>query len=210
MSTLYVRDVNGNFVPVPALQGKSAYQYAQDGGYTGTEAEFAAKLAEEVYSKEETDAAISEATKEDVEWEVIQTAKLEANTRGVTFSELHHRRLRLEFIIQNEGGEIVMPAGIIIVSGRRGIRVNAQKMSAGAPMYRRIELWVEDGLIKGNTSYSRNENNSYGTESPLGNSYNLDVMNDWKVITSMVYSVNSDGDMPAGTEVVLKGVRADA
>lgn len=28
--------------------GKSAYQYAQDGGYTGTEAEFAAKLAEEI------------------------------------------------------------------------------------------------------------------------------------------------------------------
>ena len=27
--------------------GKSAYEYAQDGGYTGTEAEFAAKLAEE-------------------------------------------------------------------------------------------------------------------------------------------------------------------
>ena len=27
--------------------GKSAYQYAQDGGYTGTEAEFAAKLAQE-------------------------------------------------------------------------------------------------------------------------------------------------------------------
>ena len=28
--------------------GKSAYQYAQDGGYTGTEAEFAAKMAAEM------------------------------------------------------------------------------------------------------------------------------------------------------------------
>ena len=28
--------------------GKSAYQYAVDGGYTGTEAEFAAKLAQEI------------------------------------------------------------------------------------------------------------------------------------------------------------------
>lgn len=28
--------------------GKTAYQYAQDGGYTGTEAEFAAKLAKEI------------------------------------------------------------------------------------------------------------------------------------------------------------------
>ena len=34
--------------------GKSAYQYAQDGGYTGTEAEFAAKLAEEIPTVDST------------------------------------------------------------------------------------------------------------------------------------------------------------
>lgn len=28
-----------------SLKGKSAYEYAKDGGYTGTEEEFAAKLA---------------------------------------------------------------------------------------------------------------------------------------------------------------------
>ena len=38
--------------------GKSAYQYAQDGGYTGTEEQFAAKLAEETYSKFEIDSAL--------------------------------------------------------------------------------------------------------------------------------------------------------
>ena len=38
--------------------GKSAYQYAQDGGYTGTEEQFAAKLAEETYSKSEIDSAL--------------------------------------------------------------------------------------------------------------------------------------------------------
>lgn len=32
----------------PGTDGKSAYQYAQEGGYTGTEAEFVAKLAEEM------------------------------------------------------------------------------------------------------------------------------------------------------------------
>ena len=36
--------------------GKSAYDYAVEGGYTGTEAEFAAKLTEETYSKAEIDA----------------------------------------------------------------------------------------------------------------------------------------------------------
>ena len=34
--------------------GKSAYSYAQDGGYTGTEAEFAAKLAAEIPNVDET------------------------------------------------------------------------------------------------------------------------------------------------------------
>ena len=47
MAILTVRDENGREVPIPALQGKSAYQYAKDGGYTGTEKEFADKLASE-------------------------------------------------------------------------------------------------------------------------------------------------------------------
>ena len=34
--------------PLKGEDGKSAYQYAQDGGYTGTEAEFAEKLAAEI------------------------------------------------------------------------------------------------------------------------------------------------------------------
>ena len=41
----------GKYVGVPAIKGangKSAYQYAVDGGYTGTETEFAEKLAAEM------------------------------------------------------------------------------------------------------------------------------------------------------------------
>lgn len=38
---------------VDGADGKSAYQYAQDGGYTGTEEEFAQKMAEENPTKEE-------------------------------------------------------------------------------------------------------------------------------------------------------------
>lgn len=34
----------------PGADGKSAYQYAQDGGYTGTETDFIAKLAQEILS----------------------------------------------------------------------------------------------------------------------------------------------------------------
>ena len=45
---LKVRDTEGTVHEIYALQGKSAYQYAVEGGYTGTEAEFAAKLAAEI------------------------------------------------------------------------------------------------------------------------------------------------------------------
>ena len=96
--------------------GKTAYRYAQDGGYDGTEAEFAEKLAQEIpeaytlpvatadrlggmmvgngltadedgrvrvdpqkhYTKQETDAAISEATKEGV-FELIEIITIEDN-----------------------------------------------------------------------------------------------------------------------------------
>lgn len=47
MPVLYLRDENGNFVPIPAIRGangKSAYEQAKEGGYTGTEAEFIALL----------------------------------------------------------------------------------------------------------------------------------------------------------------------
>ena len=46
-SILKVRDADGTVHEIHALQGKSAYAYAVEGGYTGTETEFAAKLAAE-------------------------------------------------------------------------------------------------------------------------------------------------------------------
>ena len=51
MSILRVKDDKGNIIPIPAIKGKSAYEYAKDGGYTGTEAEFAQKLATEYATK---------------------------------------------------------------------------------------------------------------------------------------------------------------
>ena len=44
---LKVRDSDGTVHEIYALQGKSAYQYAQEGGYTKTESDFSAKLAQE-------------------------------------------------------------------------------------------------------------------------------------------------------------------
>ena len=47
MPTLFVRDKNGNFVPIPAIRGedgKSAYEQAVEGGFQGSEEEFIALL----------------------------------------------------------------------------------------------------------------------------------------------------------------------
>ena len=42
MSILYIRDKNGNFVQVPSIPGKSAYEIAVERGvFKGTEQEFA-------------------------------------------------------------------------------------------------------------------------------------------------------------------------
>ena len=46
-NALKIRDKDGNFVGIPAISGadgKSAYQYAVDGGFRGTEEEFAMLL----------------------------------------------------------------------------------------------------------------------------------------------------------------------
>ena len=43
----------GKYIGIPALKGtdgKTAYQYAVEGGYTGTEAEFTEKLAAEKFA----------------------------------------------------------------------------------------------------------------------------------------------------------------
>ncbi len=47
MVILNYKDKTGKWNGIPALQGKSAYEYAKDGGYTGTEEEFAEKMAKE-------------------------------------------------------------------------------------------------------------------------------------------------------------------
>lgn len=43
MPVLQIRDKNGNFIPIPSIKGvdgKSAYEQAQEGGYNGTEEDF--------------------------------------------------------------------------------------------------------------------------------------------------------------------------
>lgn len=45
MSVLKIKNSGNQWVEIPTINGKSAYAYAVDGGYTGTEAQFATALA---------------------------------------------------------------------------------------------------------------------------------------------------------------------
>lgn len=45
MAILTIKDKDGNLTDIPAIRGKSAYQYAKEGGYAGTEKEFKEILA---------------------------------------------------------------------------------------------------------------------------------------------------------------------
>lgn len=45
MAILKIRDADGNVTEIPAIKGKSAYEYAKDGGFSGTEEEFAQLMA---------------------------------------------------------------------------------------------------------------------------------------------------------------------
>ena len=54
MSVLKVKNGN-NWEEIPTIKGKSAYQYAVDGGYSGTEQEFAEKLAKEYVTDVQVD-----------------------------------------------------------------------------------------------------------------------------------------------------------
>lgn len=73
MPILRVQNSDGEWVEIPAIvgpqgkpgekgePGKTAYQYAKDGGYTGTEQEFAAKLPQECATPAEVNAAVKKA-----------------------------------------------------------------------------------------------------------------------------------------------------
>ena len=44
MAVLKIKDEQGNVIEIPSIRGKSAYEYAVEAGYTGTEEEFAEKM----------------------------------------------------------------------------------------------------------------------------------------------------------------------
>lgn len=62
---LYIGYSDNNVLKILPIESKSAYEYAKEGGYTGTEADFVEKLAKEYISKDETSSQKVQLTLED-------------------------------------------------------------------------------------------------------------------------------------------------
>lgn len=86
MAILIVKDKDGNEIPIPAMRGKSAYEYAKEGGYSGTEQEFKEKLSAEWAKKSDipTDYAKSKHTHSEYLTEVPSeyVTESELNAKG--------------------------------------------------------------------------------------------------------------------------------
>lgn len=99
-------DENGN-VEVIGSNGKSAYEYAKEGGYTGTEAEFAAKLAAE-YLTSESDPTVPSWAKQSAKptYTASEVGALPASTKIPTkVSELINDS---EYIIIDDVGDYLL------------------------------------------------------------------------------------------------------
>lgn len=111
------------------VDGKTAYEYAKDGGYTGTEEEFAQKMAEENPTKEEFDKLSEEiadlkengvggGTGESV---TIPTALPNPYpltfTGAVTGSYDGSQAVNIEVPAGGSGGGVLTPAEVVLASG---------------------------------------------------------------------------------------------
>lgn len=191
----------------PGLPGKTAYQYAQGGGYTGTEAEFAAKLAEEVYSKRETDAAISEATKEGV-YEVI--GEMVVNEDGINRIEMtkdadgNPLKLKAVYLWMTMPANITESCPVLtgVVTDYVYSTFNSF-LARTTETYQYSQFWISNGAL--NTEYSSTQGEIAGGSSKNRRLYDLLPLTEM----NMVYAHTTVGkSLPVGFRVKVWGVRA--
>lgn len=195
--------------------GKSAYQYAQEGGYTGTEAEFAAKMAEETpnlsdyYTKSETDAAI-DAVANGEEWELIETITIEeSNIASIVRKKTAYSAVMVSMKTLPDGTrargtflEAVTNKSQSLVGGASYIHAS-EVYSSLIKMIKNNGLWdiTSSGQVWG-----------WGGGSTVGanNPSEIKTTNNDEYISSIRLYVTNDGCYPIGTIIKIYGVKADA
>lgn len=205
---LSVYDEAGNRIPIPAIRGKSAYAYAQDGGYTGTEEDFAKKLAQDVPEGGGSGggAGMWEHICDITTTEETTSIEITQNKDGVPLSELKYN-------------EIWASAKMIGVSTNAGnwwhlfgiTDQNRQRKSSqgGGTTGTKYVTWYV--FIRGNKSYATDGSNidpfdmDGGDENWLGNY--LDYHNSDHFVSIKVEGTNQ-GIIGIGTEIRITGRRA--
>ena len=152
--------------------GKTAYQYAQDGGYTGTEAEFAAKLAAEIPAPYTLPIASST-----VLGGVQPVAKTDAMTQSVGVDDAG----ALWAIPGSGGGSEGAKAGLGLLDNYDITLISFTKVDQDAIPTGGIEITIDDngnpfsydGFIlwtdaKSPASYTQLNFNGYGNSYPIG------------------------------------------
>lgn len=245
MSVLYIRDASGKFIPVPAINGqdgqpgtpgapgKTAYQYAQDGGYTGTEAEFADKMAQEIPEPYTLPAATADtlggmmvgkgltadddgrvSVEPECKYELISTVNVDATVKNVWITneengeKLNLRQSLVKLLTPVGATEFYLGVYISFTSGVN-MRAVGHHNAPNATMGYRVECYPRNGFytLRGYMPY-RGYSNVYNAIAEANS--DACVFSDEypiKQISVNIAGGNVDG-VPAGTKIELWGVRA--
>lgn len=228
MSVLHIRGDDGKFhdlVTVRGLEGKTAYQYAQDGGYTGTEEEFAEKLAAEYL---DTDAPVLRydpqtltaeqqavargnigAQEQDGVYELIETITVEEDNittinrtqepdgTPYNFTEL------LVLLTMNKG--TVSSQVNVWVNGTTRVMQLLKAINANALYCSHARFWNEKGFLKaqGGDGVQRGVPNAM-----LDTTTAFQTTAKAQNIESMRVQVPANSFVPVGSTIEIWGVRA--
>ena len=214
--------------PLKGEDGKSAYQYAQDGGYTGTEAEFAEKLAAEgdTYTLPVASAAalggVQPAAKTDDmtqavgvdeagalwtaaggadKWELITELTVEEEVKNIVFNEFSLKKcLICVKIIGTATNTNTGANGTIYVNGEKYFLSNV--MASGAGITRYIVSYLEVcGGVKRHVSSKHNNNWQQVTGLEHG------IVGDGSPISEISFVHISTNMFGVGTTIQIYGVR---
>ena len=213
--------------PLKGEDGKSAYQYAQDGGYTGTEAEFAEKLAAEgdTYTLPIASAAalggvqpagktndMTQAVGVDEagglwtaaggadKWELITELTVEEEIHKIVFNEFSLKKCLICTKIIGTATNTVNTNGSLNVNGEKYFLSNVMASGAGTTRY--IVSYLEVcGGVKRHVSSKHNNNWQQVTGLEHG------IVGDGSPISEISFVHISTNMFGVGTTIQIYGVR---
>lgn len=213
--------------PLKGEDGKSAYQYAQDGGYTGTEAEFAEKLAAEgdaytlpiasstqlggVKPVTKTDAMTQEVGVDDAgalwtaaggadRWELIAELAVEEEIQNIVFNEFSLKKCLICAKFIGTATNTANNNGALSVNGEKHFWSNGMTQGAGTTRYVVSYLEVCGG-VKRHVSSTNNNNWKQSTNLVYG------IVGDGSPISEIEFSHINKNRFGVGTTIQIYGVR---